>query len=118
MDGRESSDRRSWRDSDSRILISSFFFIASPFAVNDAFVMREYGKFFPSLKDSKVLLLADYKADYTHKLGFEVDLSDIGLGVRSRRFSLVADNLVVKILHLEEGGAFEKSSAEDLLKEL
>ena len=117
MDGRE-SDRHCWHDSDSWILISSFFFNASPFAVNDAFVMREYEKFFPKLKDSKVLLLSDFKCDYTKKLGFEVDLSDLGLGVRSRRFSLVADNLVIKILHLEEGGAFDKSSAEDLLKQL
>ena len=80
--------------------------------------MREYEKFFPNFKDSKVLLLADGTGAYTKKLDFETDLSDHGLGVRSRRFSLMADNLVVKILHLEEGGAFENSSAEDILKEL
>ena len=50
----------------------------------------------------------------------ELDLSDkpIGLGVRSRRYALLAVDGVVKVLNLEEGGAFTVSSAEDMLKAL
>lgn len=86
-------------------------------SVNDPFVMKEWGKGFPK-NDGQVLLLADGAAEYTRSLGFEIDLSGFGLGIRSRRFSLMADDLVVKILHLEEGGDFSSSGAEDMLKEL
>lgn len=86
-------------------------------AVNDPFVMREWGKGYPGIEGA-VELFADGDASVTKALGFEVDLSDHGLGLRSRRFSLVADKGVITVLHLEEGGAFESSSAEDLLKEL
>ena len=53
-------------------------------------------------------------------MGVELDLSDkpVGLGVRSRRYALLAEDGVVKVLNLEEGGAFTNSSAEDMLKAL
>jgi peroxiredoxin len=49
-----------------------------------------------------------------------LDLSDkpVGLGVRSRRYALLAEDGVVKVLNLEEGGAFTSSGAEDMLKAL
>ncbi|KAG6384152.1 hypothetical protein SASPL_156055 [Salvia splendens] len=40
----------------------------------------------------------------------------VGLGVRSRRYAMLVENGIVKLLNLEEGGAFNVSSAEDLLK--
>lgn len=86
-------------------------------SVNDAYVMREWAKTFPGA-EGKVLFLADPAAEYTKKLGFEADLRKDGLGERSRRFSLMADDLTIKILHLEEGGGFIESSAEQLLKEI
>ncbi|KAK1269350.1 hypothetical protein QJS04_geneDACA006720 [Acorus gramineus] len=39
----------------------------------------------------------------------------VGLRVRSRRYALLADDGVVKVFNLEEGGAFTMSSAEDML---
>lgn len=48
----------------------------------------------------------------------ELDLSDKGLGVRSRRYAMLVDDGVVKVLNLEEGGAFTVSSAEDILAAL
>ena len=47
----------------------------------------------------------------------ELDLVARGLGVRSTRYSLLADDGVVKALNVEEGGKFEVSSAEKLLEE-
>jgi glutaredoxin-dependent peroxiredoxin len=41
-----------------------------------------------------------------------------GLGLRSRRYAMLVDNMEVKALNLEEGGAFTVSSAEDILKAL
>jgi peroxiredoxin len=42
----------------------------------------------------------------------------VGLGMRSRRYVLLAEDGVVKVLNLEEGGAFTFSGAEDILKAL
>lgn len=68
----------------------------------------------------EVLMLSDGNGQFTRALGVELDLSDkpVGLGVRSRRYALLADDGVVKVLNLEEGGAFTFSSAEDMLKAL
>ncbi|KAH9314896.1 hypothetical protein KI387_023523 [Taxus chinensis] len=85
-------------------------------SVNDPFVMREWAKTYPNNKNVK--FLADGSAKYTHALGLELDLAEKGLGIRSRRFALVCDNLEVKVANLEEGGSFEVSSAEEILKSL
>lgn len=68
--------------------------------------------------NDEVLLLSDGNGDFTRAIGVELDLSDkpVGLGVRSRRYALLAEDGVVKVLNLEEGGAFTFSGAEDLLK--
>ncbi|KAH9314897.1 hypothetical protein KI387_023524, partial [Taxus chinensis] len=83
-------------------------------SVNDPFVMKEWAKTFPGNKDVK--FLADGSAKYTYALGLELDLTGMGLGIRSRRFALVCDNLEVKVANVEEGGDFTISSAEDILK--
>jgi peroxiredoxin len=79
-------------------------------------VVKAWGKTYP--ENDSVKLLADGSADYTRALGLELDLSEKGLGIRSRRFALLVDNLVVKVAHIEQGGEFTVSSAEDLLKAL
>ncbi|OIT08412.1 PREDICTED: peroxiredoxin-2E-2, chloroplastic-like [Nicotiana attenuata] len=87
-------------------------------SVNDAFVMKSWKE---NLKiNDEVLLLSDGNLEFTKAIGCELDLSDkpIGLGVRSRRYAMLVDDGVVKVLNLEEGGAFNVSSAEDILKTL
>lgn len=87
-------------------------------SVNDAFVMRAWGESIGV--GDKVLMLSDGLGKFTKALGATVDLSDkpVGLGVRSRRYSLLAEDGVVKTLNLEEGGAFTTSSAEEILSSL
>ncbi|XP_051113939.1 peroxiredoxin-2E-1, chloroplastic-like [Andrographis paniculata] len=85
-------------------------------SVNDAFVMKAWKE---DLKiGDEVLLLSDGNGNFTKAIGCELDLSDkpVGLGVRSRRYAMYVVDGVVKILNLEEGGAFNVSSAEDMLK--
>ncbi|KAH6798853.1 Thioredoxin superfamily protein [Perilla frutescens var. frutescens] len=85
-------------------------------SVNDAFVMKAWKQ---DLKiGDEVLLLSDGNGDFTRAIGCELDLSDkpVGLGVRSRRYAMYVEDGVVKTLNLEDGGAFNVSSAEDLLK--
>ncbi|KAJ1378903.1 Thioredoxin-like superfamily [Sesbania bispinosa] len=87
-------------------------------SVNDAFVMKAWKD---DLKvNDEVLLLSDGNGNFTRAIGCELDLSDkpVGLGVRSRRYALLAEDGVVKLFNLEEGGAFTFSSAEDILKVL
>eukprot|EP00887_Chlorella_sp_A99_P005653 scaffold1.g5653.t1 len=85
-------------------------------AVNDAFVMDAWGKSVGA--EGKVLMLADGSALFAKAIGAELDLTDKGLGLRSRRYAMLVDDGVVKTLNLEEGGAFTVSSAEDILANL
>ncbi|KAL0333889.1 UNVERIFIED_CONTAM: Peroxiredoxin-2 [Sesamum angustifolium] len=88
----------------------------TPPAVNDPFVMKAWAKTFPDNKHVK--FLADGSATYTRALGLELDLSEKGLGIRSRRFALLVEDLKVKAANIESGGEFTVSSAEDILKAL
>ncbi|CAA6660999.1 unnamed protein product [Spirodela intermedia] len=85
-------------------------------SVNDPFVMKAWAKSYPENKVVK--FLADGSGTYTHALGLELDLSDKGLGTRSRRFALLVDDLKVKVANVEEGGQFTVSGAEEILKAL
>jgi peroxiredoxin len=66
----------------------------------------------------KVLMLADGNGQFAKSLGVELDLADKGLGLRSRRYAMLVEDGVVKMLNLEEGGAFTVSSAESILEAL
>jgi glutaredoxin/glutathione-dependent peroxiredoxin len=85
-------------------------------AVNDAFVMGAWGK--DQGVGDKVMMLADGSADFTKKLGLELDLVARGLGVRSQRFVLVAKDGKVTHVAVEAPGAFEVSKAETILASL
>eukprot|EP00270_Netrium_digitus_P009574 TRINITY_DN2916_c0_g1_i3.p1 TRINITY_DN2916_c0_g1~~TRINITY_DN2916_c0_g1_i3.p1 ORF type:complete len:272 (-),score=67.09 TRINITY_DN2916_c0_g1_i3:216-917(-) len=85
-------------------------------AVNDAFVMKAWGEAVGA--GDKVLLLADGSGKFTEALGVTLDLTDKGLGVRSRRYALLAVDGVVELLNLEEGGAFTVSGPEEILRAL
>ncbi|KAK1264892.1 Peroxiredoxin-2C [Acorus gramineus] len=85
-------------------------------SVNDQFVMKAWAKTYP--ENEHVKFLADGSGAYTHALGLELDLSEKGLGMRSRRFALLVDDLVVKVANIEEGGAFTVSGADEILKAL
>jgi peroxiredoxin len=84
-------------------------------SVNDAFVMGAWGR------DQKatgiVRMMADGSAAFTKALGLEFDLVAKGFGVRSKRYSMLVQDGVVKQLNVESGG-FDVSSAETLLKQL
>lgn len=86
-------------------------------SVNDAFVMDAWGKSVGATGD-KIVMLADGNAQFTKAIGVELDLTDKGLGMRSRRYAMLVDDFVVKVLNLEEGGAFTISSADVILEAL
>ncbi|MGH6953525.1 MAG: peroxiredoxin [Alphaproteobacteria bacterium] len=84
-------------------------------SVNDAWVMDAWGK--AQGVGDKVRMVADGSGDLTRALGLELDLKAAGLGQRSRRYSMLVENGVVKKLNLEQGGEFKISDAETLLKQ-
>jgi len=85
-------------------------------AVNDAFVMKAWGK--SQNTDGKVEMLADGNGDYTKALGLDFDASGFGMGLRGQRFALLVDNGVVKQVNVEAKGEFKVSSAEYVLGQL
>jgi peroxiredoxin len=82
-------------------------------AVNDAFVMGAWGK--DQSVDGKVVMLADGSATLTKALGLELDLTARGLGIRSQRYALVAEDGKVTHLAVEPPGGFDVSKAESIL---
>jgi glutaredoxin/glutathione-dependent peroxiredoxin len=85
-------------------------------SVNDAFVMGAWGR--DQKATGKIRMMADGSADFTKKLGLELDLTARGMGVRMNRISMFVDDGVVKQLNIEGPGKFEVSDAETMLKQI
>lgn len=83
------------------------------FSVNDAFVMDAWAK--DQNVNAQIHMFADGSATYTKALGLELDLTEIGLGIRSHRFAMVIKDGVLSHLEIDKGGVFEKTSAEHML---
>jgi glutaredoxin/glutathione-dependent peroxiredoxin len=82
-------------------------------AVNDAFVMGAWAK--DQHVPDDLWMLADGNGAFAKQLGLELDASAFGMGQRSKRFALYADDGVVKVLQLEAPGEFKVSSADAML---
>jgi len=83
-------------------------------AVNDAFVMDAWQK---DQNAEHITMLADGNAEFAKALGLELDATGGGMGIRSKRFALIANDGVVEYLGVDEKGV-EKSSAETVLGKL
>jgi peroxiredoxin len=82
-------------------------------AVNDPFVMSAWKK--QQNVPEGLLMLSDGNAEFTRKLGLELDATPFGMGIRSQRFALVAEDGVVTHLFVEAPGEFRVSAAEHVL---
>ena len=85
-------------------------------SVNDAFVMNAWGK--DQKVGDKVVMLGDGNGEFTQAMGLTMDGSKFGLGTRSQRYAMVVEDGVIRQLFVEKPGAFEVSSAENVLKNL
>jgi peroxiredoxin len=85
-------------------------------SVNDGYVMAAWGKELGVI--GKVRMLGDGNGEFARALGLEHDLTESGMGMRSRRFSLLVDQGVVKQVNVEQPNEFEVSDAETMLKQL
>jgi peroxiredoxin len=86
-------------------------------SVNDHHVMQAWAK--ASGGEGKIRFLADGNGDFAKALGLEMDLSGGGLGLRSKRYSMLIKDGVVTQLNIEDQpGAAETSGAATLLGQL
>ena len=85
-------------------------------SVNDAFVMGAWGREQKAV--GIVRMLGDGSAAYTKALGLDADFTKHNMGTRSRRYSALVVDGVIKELNLEEAGKFDVSNAETMLKQL
>ena len=85
-------------------------------SVNDAFVMGAWGK--DQKVGDKIMMLGDGNGEFANAMGLTMDGSKFGLGTRSQRYAMVVEDGTIKQLHVEKPGAFEASTAENVLKNL
>ena len=83
-------------------------------SVNDPFVMAAWAH--GQNVDGKIIMLADGSGTLTRAMGLELDLTARGLGVRSQRFALVAEDKKITHLAIEAPGDFDVSRAEAVLE--
>lgn len=69
-------------------------------AVNDAFVMYQWGK---SLGLEKVKLAPDGSGNFTRRMGMLVNKDHLGFGLRSWRYAMVVDDGVISAWFEEPG---------------
>ena len=87
-------------------------------SVNDPFVMKAWGEA-TGAAEAGLSMLADGTGAFTAAMGLSFDAPPVGLMGRSKRYALMAEDGVVKVLHLEESpGVCEVSGGEALLAEL
>lgn len=85
-------------------------------SVTNPFVMKAWGESL-SVED-KITMLADGNGAFTKACDLELDLSAMGIGKVSSRYAIIIEDGTVTALIAEEGGAFEISSAENILEKL
>lgn len=86
-------------------------------AVNDAFVMGAWAN--ATGGEGKIRFLSDWDASFTKAIGMDMDLSAGTLGIRSKRYSMIVEDGVVRALNIEDSpGQAVNSGAAKLLDQL
>ena len=87
-------------------------------SVNDSFVMNDWKR---DQNAKNITMLPDGNGEFSEKLGFLVDKSDLGFGKRSWRYSMLVNDGKIEKMFIEEekpGDPFNKSDADTMLKYL
>lgn len=85
-------------------------------AVNDPFVMQAWGE--SQHVPDGLLMLSDGNGDFTRAIGLEMDATAYGMGTRSKRYAIYAEDGVARQVLVEAPGEFRVSSAEHVLSQL
>lgn len=84
-------------------------------SVNDAFVMDAWGK---DKNAGELIMAADGNGEFAGAMGLSFDGSSFGMGTRSQRYALIAEDGKITTLNVEQPGKFEVSSGEAILAAL
>jgi len=68
--------------------------------------------------EGKILFLADGSGDFAKAVGLDNDLSAAGMGLRSKRFSMIIDDGKVIALNVETKPGVDESGAAHILGQL
>ncbi|QIB33400.1 peroxiredoxin [Ancylobacter pratisalsi] len=83
-------------------------------AVNDPFVMEAWEK--ASNAGGKIVFLSDGNGDFAKEIGLSFDGSAAGLGLRSKRYSMLVDDGEVLVMNVEDvPSKADKTNADVLL---
>lgn len=84
-------------------------------SVNDPFVMGAWGDS-TNASSAGIEMLGDADCSFTEAIGMRFDAPPAGLIARSKRYALMAEDGVVKVLHAEENpGVCETSGGEAMV---
>jgi len=83
-------------------------------SVNDNHVMKAWSKH--SGADGKIVMLSDGSGQFAKAIGLAADMA--GMGLRSRRYSMIVDNEVVTHLNVEDKSGVNVSGADTILTQL
>lgn len=87
-------------------------------SVNDPFVMKAWGEA-TGATAAGLSLLSDGTGAYTAEIGMNFDAPPVGLMGRSKRYAMLVDDGIVKVLHAEDSpGTCEISGGEAMLAAL
>ena len=84
-------------------------------SVNDIFVMKAWLTSYP--KGNSIKGISDGNADFAKAMQLTLDYSASFMGMRCKRFALIADQNNIIKLFVEEKGQFSISSAEHILNQ-
>ena len=85
-------------------------------SVNDVHVMNAWAK--ATGAEGRIMMLADGNGEFARAVGLNVNLATASMGERSRRYSMIVDNGVVKTLNVEEKSGVNVSGADTILTQL
>ena len=84
---------------------------------NDPYVMNAWGEI--NNTDNKIKMLSDPYLLFTKTIGAEIDRNSKGMGIRSNRYAMIIENLIVVNIQVEkETKECGLTSAESLLESL
>ncbi len=86
-------------------------------SVNDVHVMDAWAR--ASKAMGKIRFLSDGSAEFAKAIGMDIDLGAVGMGLRSKRYSMIVEDGKITALNLEENpGQAVASSAAVILGQL
>jgi peroxiredoxin len=83
-------------------------------AVNDVFVLAAWSR--ATGADGKITFASDGSGNFAKAIGLDNDASAANMGIRSKRYAMLVDDGVVKVVNIEPGpGKADVSGAASLL---